>query len=93
MLSGYLQNGEAVVMKRALLIAGEKLKPYDARIVNFVHDEFLIEVTPEVLRCWETLCEVRDLTALSIKEAGIFYDLNCPLAGSGDVGETWAEIH
>ena len=42
-MSGYLQNGEAIVMKSATLLWHDKLKDYDAKLVNLVHDEWQVE--------------------------------------------------
>ncbi len=77
-LSGYLQNGEAVVMKRATLKWHDKLKDYDAKLVNFVHDE------------WQTECpndmgialNIARLQSDSLREVGEDLQLKCPLAGS-----------
>src|SRR5258705_1675543 len=43
-MSGYLQNGEAVVMKKATLKWWPFLKEYDARGVGLIHDEWQVEV-------------------------------------------------
>lgn len=90
MLAGYLQNGEAVIMKQANLLWQRKLKELGVwfKQVNFVHDE------------WQ--CEVEDLTTAdlagtimiqSIVEAGEMFQLNCPLAGNSKVGSTWLDTH
>ena len=42
-MSGYLQNGEAICMKKATLLWHDKLKDHDAKLVNFVHDEWQVE--------------------------------------------------
>src|SRR5882724_6305284 len=43
-MSGYLQNGEAVVMKKATLKWWPFLKEYDAKGVGLIHDEWQVEV-------------------------------------------------
>lgn len=90
-MSGYLQNGEAVVMKRATLKWLQALKeslvnnpitygltpPY-FKLVNLVHDE------------WQTECSNNKDLAIAIgksqdkalQEVGVELQLNCPLAGS-----------
>jgi DNA polymerase-1 len=90
MLAGYLQNGEAVVMKTANLIWRRKLEeeniPY--RQVNFVHDE------------WQTQFQnLTDATKGSIikvsaiAEAGLLLKVKCPLAGNSILGTNWLETH
>jgi DNA polymerase-1 len=89
MLAGYLQNGESLIMKKAnQLWRAElfKLKvPF--KQVNFVHDEWVVETYPQYA---DTVSEV---LAQAIVDAGIYFKLNCPLAGSGEVGKTWYDIH
>jgi DNA polymerase I-like protein with 3'-5' exonuclease and polymerase domains len=88
-LAAYLQNGEAIIMKLALVLWYKRLKeegiPF--MLVNWVHDEWVTETKPEhaeyigKVQCW------------SIEEAGKLLNMNCPLSGSTDVGKTWADIH
>lgn len=104
-MSGYLQAGEAVVMKHATLLWHERLtqKGIDFKLVNMVHDE------------WQTECPADRNIALAIameqaeaiKEIGVRLNLRCPLAGSyinkdllkkGDpfpytIGKTWKVTH
>lgn len=92
-LNTLLQGGGAVVMKKALVIA------YDAFLargwqhgrefafVANVHDEFQMEVMPEYAT------EIGQIAADAIRVAGEAFDLRCPLAGSSDVGQTWADTH
>lgn len=91
MLSGYLQNGEAVIMKTAWTIADKILKarklPF--KWVNLVHDEYIV-ITDNSYECTS---RVWDVLKFSIKEAGRRLNLNCPMAGSGSFGVTWAEVH
>src|SRR5256885_13198324 len=42
-MSGYLQNGEAVIMKMATLKFIHQLKDLDSLLVNIVHDEWQTE--------------------------------------------------
>jgi DNA polymerase I-like protein with 3'-5' exonuclease and polymerase domains len=92
-LNTLLQGGGAVVMKKALVLA------YDAFLargwqhgrefafVANVHDEFQMEVIPEHAE------EVGRIAADAIRLAGEAFDLRCPLAGSADIGRTWADTH
>jgi DNA polymerase-1 len=92
-LNTLLQGGGAVVMKKALVLT------YDAFLARGwehgqqfamaanVHDEFQMEVQPEYAE------EIGQIAAEAIRRAGEAFELRCPLAGSWDVGETWASTH
>jgi len=84
-----LQGAGAVIMKRALIIAAErvKLEGYDAKFINNCHDEFELEV----LDGQED--EVGQLLCDSIRDAGEYYGLRCPMAGAYMTGKSWAEVH
>lgn len=91
MLAGYLQNGEAVVMKHANILWREWAD--EARIeykqVNFVHDEWQTE-------CYGSLDAAEYLGELqrnSIVEVGKRLGVYCPLAGSTDIGRNWYDTH
>ncbi len=77
-MSGYLQNGEAVVMKSATLKWWQKLEDYDAKLVNFVHDEWQVEC-PNDMKIALTIAE---MMSSSLVEVGKDLNLLCPLAGS-----------
>jgi DNA polymerase-1 len=77
-MSGYLQNGEAVCMKKATLLWWPKLKEYDAKIVNFVHDEWQVECPNNT----EIALIIARMMADSLREVGEELQLKCPLAGS-----------
>jgi DNA polymerase-1 len=104
-MSGYLQNGEAVIMKHATLLWRDRLdeKKIPFKLVNMVHDE------------WQTECPNDRDIALAIaqeqcdalREVGERLKLRCPLAGSytskkllkaGDpfpytIGDNWKVTH
>lgn len=91
MLAGYLQNGEAIIMKRANRLWRQWAD--DAKIlygqVDFVHDEWQTE-------CYgsQDMCEqLGHLQRKSIEITGIELGLYCPLAGSTDYGNNWLETH
>jgi DNA polymerase-1 len=90
MLAGYLQNGEAVIMKTANLIWRENLKkegiPF--RQVNFVHDEWQVEVNSLT-----DATKAGTIMVSAIEEAGVKLKLNCPLAGNSKTGRNWLETH
>jgi DNA polymerase-1 len=83
-MSGYLQNGEAVVMKLACVKWASKLKDFDAKLVNFVHDEWQVECPNNMT----IALDIAQMMANSLKEVGEDLKLNCPLAGS-----YWNEDH
>ncbi len=93
MLSGYLQNGEAVVMKRSNTIWLQKLDSMGllkyVKQVNFVHDEWQTEVTGD-----EDLArKVGQIQCEAITQAGLDLGVKCPLSGDYGIGKNWAETH
>jgi DNA polymerase I len=77
-MSGYLQNGEAVVMKMATLKWWPKLPEFNAKLVNFVHDEWQVECPNNM----EVALRIANMMADSLREVGEELKLHCPLAGS-----------
>jgi DNA polymerase-1 len=79
-MSGYLQNGEALVIKRAAILTIDKLllNKKDAILVDIVHDEYQWEVPNNM----DEALFIAKANADSIKEAGEYYNLKCPLSGS-----------
>lgn len=96
-MSGYLQNGEAVCMKLATLKWVDRLKEYDARLVNFVHDEWQVECPNDVSIALSIAKEMAD----SLRIVGEELNLHCPLAGSYwnddlkdyTIGTNWSVTH
>lgn len=88
-LTAFLQNGEHVIMAVANMFwqmwADERGIPY--RQVNYVHDEWEVEVP------YEFAHELGYLMEQSFVKAGEYLELNCPLAGEAQYGNTWAEVH
>jgi DNA polymerase I len=89
-LAGILQNGESCVMKHANILWRTELKSRGIwfRQINFVHDE------------WQTECLSRadaevigEVQRWSIEEVGRRLNVQCPLAGSTDIGDNWASCH
>lgn len=77
-MSGYLQNGEAVVMKMATLKWWPKLPELDAFLVDMVHDEWQTECPNNI----EIALRIANMQADSLREVGEELKLRCPLAGS-----------
>lgn len=108
-MSGYLQNGEAVVMKHACvkwhkqlehaLEIEQRWRKYleDWKFVNFVHDEW----QTEVMNDFEFAKFVAEIQANALKEVGEELKLNCPMSGSYynedhedyTIGINWYQTH
>ena len=80
-------------MKKALVLADEALqKDYvpgkDYEFVLNIHDEFQMEVLrPEISE------HVGIILRQSIIDAGLAFNLNCPLDGEYKIGKNWKETH
>lgn len=96
-MSGYLQNGEAVVMKHATMLWYERLKArgLDFKLVNMVHDEWQTECPNDLgiaLAIAEEQCR-------ALEEVGVLLKMKCPLKGSyGEfpkytIGNNWKVTH
>ena len=88
-LNTLLQSAGAIVMKKALVLASDALKesgvPY--KLVAQVHDEFQVEAPTEFA----------DLVGATFRQAiidaGLAFEMRCPLDGEYKIGDTWAETH
>ena len=91
MMAGYLQNGEATVMKHANIQWKKELIKLGIpfKQVNLVHDEFQTEVYGD----YETAQLVAKIQAQSIVDIGKEFGLKCPLAGETKIGKNWLETH
>lgn len=100
-MSGYLQNGEAIVVKRAACwidqhLADEKVSK-QWLFVNIVHDELQSETANNM----EVALKVARIKADAIRIAGEELKLKCPLAGSYwnddhkdyTIGTNWYKTH
>jgi DNA polymerase-1 len=91
MLAGYLQNGEAVIMKHANILWRTRAKAEGIifKQVNFVHDEWQTE-------CYGTKEQAERLGEIqrqAIEDVGKELEVFCPLAGNTKVGKTWLQTH
>ena len=85
-LNYLLQGSAAVIAKRWMLLANEKLNKHTHQLA-FIHDELQYETTPE---------SAKDLMfnlELSAVEAGEYYKLRIPIAAEAKSGSNWAEVH
>ena len=89
-LAGYLQNGETVIMKRAMEIWYPRLvaEKVPFWLVNFVHDEWQTEVPDRDIAEY-----VAQVQKDAIRQAGEDLGLRCPMSGSSDIGLTWHDTH
>jgi DNA polymerase I len=96
-MSGYLQNGEAIVMKMATLRWWDEVKELGGSLVNFVHDEWQTEAPNNIQICMQ----IAQIQANSLREVGKELGLKCPLAGSFynedhkdyTIGTNWLATH
>ena len=88
-LNSLLQGAGAIVMKRALIIFDELIKENNllANCVANVHDEWQVEVLEEEAE------QLGQLGVDAIRDAGVYYNLNCPLDGEYKIGGNWSETH
>ena len=84
-----LQGGGAIVMKRALVILDNKAKKrnLDFKFVANIHDEWQVEVHRAHAEYFG------QLAVTSIREAGEYYNMRCPLDAQYNIGEDWSETH
>jgi DNA polymerase-1 len=89
MLAGYLQNGEACIMKLARMLWSTELREKGIwfKHVNFVHDEF------QTVTNLEEAHNVGNIQASAIVRAGEILNVRCPQAGEYKIGFNWAETH
>lgn len=88
-LSVYLQGGETVIMRVANVFWQKEARKQelDFMQVVWVHDEWQTEVLEAQA---DTLGK---LQVKSIVDAGLAFNLNCPLNGEYKIGVNWAETH
>jgi DNA polymerase-1 len=97
-MSGYLQNGEAVIIKTAAVKFYPELKKLDSFLVDIIHDEYQTE-TPNNMAI---ALQVAEIKAKAIAYAGEHLKLKCPLSGSYwdedhhkdyTIGKNWWQTH
>lgn len=88
-LNSLLQGAGAIVMKKALVIFNDKIKSasWNVQMVANVHDEIQFECKPDIAE------EAGKACVQSIREAGLAYNLRCPLDGEYKIGRNWRETH
>jgi DNA polymerase I-like protein with 3'-5' exonuclease and polymerase domains len=92
-LNTLCQGAGAIIMKLALIIFDRFIqdsgfKPgVDYEFLLNVHDEWQVECRPDIAE------KIGRLGCLAITEAGKNFNFRCPLTGSFDIGDTWADCH
>jgi DNA polymerase I-like protein with 3'-5' exonuclease and polymerase domains len=92
-LNTLLQSAGAIIMKKALVFLDDSLQEQgfipgeNYEFVANVHDEWQIECDPEIADT------VGQTAVWAIEETGRYFNLNCPITGDYDVGDTWKETH
>lgn len=84
-----LQSAGALVMKKALGLADERMAAADLDYLFLlnVHDEFQVDSAEDEAETVARICEQ------AIADAGEYFNFRCPLSGSADIGMNWAETH
>lgn len=90
-ISGYLQNGEAVIMKTANVLWRNQLQSEGIPFiqVNFIHDEWQTEVP----RDRQVALHVGEVQADSIRLAAEQLGTRCPMKGAFRIGRNWYDTH
>ena len=85
-LNYLLQGSAAIVAKRWMVLADERLPEYTNQLA-FVHDELQYETKEEQVE------ELKFLLELTAVQAGEYYKMRCPVAAESKSGGTWADVH
>jgi DNA polymerase I-like protein with 3'-5' exonuclease and polymerase domains len=88
-LNSLLQGAGAIVMKQALVLLDKNIRAQKlrAKFVANVHDEWQIECHPDDADA------VGKLAVQAIRDAGVHYNLRCPLDGEYKIGKSWRQTH
>lgn len=74
-------------MKNVLVMAWQRLKELDVRIVGFMHDEFSMECREDQANQVASICEQCFI------DAGKALQLNVPTIGEAKIGDNWYQVH
>lgn len=88
-LNSLLQGAGAIVMKKALVLFFDRIREttYHVKLVATVHDEVQLETRPAAAD------DVGRIARQAIIDAGIHFELRCPLDGEYKVGASWRATH
>ena len=84
-----LQSAGAIVMKQALVLLyrAAKEENLDFKLIGNIHDEFELEVKEGQEHIIARMAED------SIRQAGIYLKMNCPLDAEAKIGDNWYQCH
>ena len=84
-----MQGGGSIVMKKALELLNSYIidNDLDAHFVANIHDEWQIEVIKKDAKL------VGELGIKAIQNAGLAFNMKCPLDGEYHIGDNWSETH
>ena len=82
-----LQSAGAYVMKKACCFMWERLDFTRCLPVLNIHDEVQIECDPDYAQ------ECGEICRQAIIDAGLHFNLNIPMDGAFDIGESWKDTH
>jgi DNA polymerase I-like protein with 3'-5' exonuclease and polymerase domains len=80
-----IQAGCGDIFKLALHWLHQRLDEYDARVVNLIHDEVIVEVHERQVD------EVKDIVQQTLIEAGEYFIKRVPVVADVEVRQTWAK--
>lgn len=88
-LNTLLQSAGAIVMKKALVLGSATLEKADVpyKLVAQVHDEFQIEAPTAYAE------QVGQSFKQAIVDAGLAFQMRCPLDGEYMIGDNWSQTH
>lgn len=88
-LNTLLQSAGAIVMKKALVLGSATLEKADVpyKLVAQVHDEFQIEAPTAYAE------QVGQSFKQAIVDAGLAFEMRCPLDGEYMIGDNWSQTH
>jgi DNA polymerase-1 len=90
MLAGYLQNYEAVIVKKTVLLSLNKIRKLGipCKPINVVHDEIIYETDTK-----EHAEQIGKIVQETFREVGELYKMRIPIDGECKIGKTWLEVH
>ena len=90
-----IQSAGATICKRWLLLVDAELQrlglqpnEVDYELLIFCHDE--LQYSARTIEIAENIKTVAEEMAT---KAGEYYNIDCPMAGSGKIGRNWAETN
>jgi DNA polymerase I len=86
-LNSLLQSAGAIIAKQWLSEFTKKLKGTPYKLVAWVHDEVVIECSPQNAE------KVKQAVIESATTAGEVLNFRCPVAAEGRIGKSWYDIH